>query len=57
MACTRGQVEGFWGGERASASSSPPGAEEAQMSGGMGTGPVGPTPLAARDSGMLDLQG
>ena len=49
MRCTRGQGEGFWGGVRASAKRRPPGAEDSQMCGGMGTNPVGPTPLAATE--------
>ena len=49
IACTRGQREDFCGGVRASARRSPPGAEESQMCGGMGTYPTGPRPLAATD--------
>ena len=52
MACTRGQFEGFCGGERASARRRPPGAQVIQMSWGMGTEPVGPIPLEASDRGM-----
>ena len=51
IACTRWQLDGFWGGERASARRRPPGAHDIQISGGMGTEPVGPMPGAARESG------
>ena len=37
MAWTRGQLEAFWGGVRASAKMRPPGAVDIQMSMGMGT--------------------
>ena len=47
MAWTKGQLDAFCGGVRASASRRPPGAEETQMSGGMGTQPTGPIPFAA----------
>lgn len=44
MAWTRGQLDAFWGGVRASARRRPPGAADNQMSGGMGTHPAAPTP-------------
>ena len=47
MAWTKGQLDAFCGGVRASASRRPPGAEETQMSGGIGTEPTGPIPFAA----------
>lgn len=49
---TRGQFEGFCGGVRASARSRPPGARGSQISGGMGTEPARPMPLAARAGEM-----
>ena len=51
MAWTIGQLDAFWGGVRASANKRPPGAYAVQMAGGMGTWPVGPMPLEARDMG------
>ena len=48
MDCTRGQLDGFCGGVQASARRSPPGASGSKISGGMGTEPTGPMPLAAR---------
>ena len=51
MACTRGQLDGFCGGVRASANSNPPGALDCQMSGGIGTKPTGPTPRRAISNG------
>lgn len=51
MAWTRGQLDGFWGGVRASARRRPPGAVDTQMSWGMGTQPTGPTPWEAMDRG------
>ena len=51
MACTRGQLDGFWGGVRASAKSNPPGALDSQISGGIWTKPAGRIPRRTISNG------
>lgn len=48
-------MDAFWAGVRASARRRPPGAEDIQMSGGMGTQPVGPMPWEAMERGTGSL--
>ena len=57
MVWTRGQLEAFRGGVRASARSRPPGALDIQMSRGTGTQPVGPIPLDTMERGMGSFVG